>query len=98
MIDLGLFHLQPGLSDEEQWRCWPKRVVDYPAEISDAALHKFKTHTERLADVEQFRALLEFINRSYGLSEYDTVVDGVKDLSVSEHSGRYHPSLHEYTA
>jgi hypothetical protein len=29
MIDLGLFTLQPGLAEEEQWRCWPKRVLDY---------------------------------------------------------------------
>ncbi|KAL3466922.1 hypothetical protein BJX64DRAFT_204127 [Aspergillus heterothallicus] len=29
MIDRGLFTLQPGLADEEQWRCWPKRVLDY---------------------------------------------------------------------
>jgi hypothetical protein len=29
MIDLGLFALQPGLGDEEQWQFWPKRVLDY---------------------------------------------------------------------
>ncbi|CEL02052.1 hypothetical protein ASPCAL01627 [Aspergillus calidoustus] len=148
MIDLGLFTLQPGLADVEQWQCWPKRVLDYrqlfadkkqvatrkgdvttafdiarhcfggpwtvpgaimllslqprykddrviadgfkaqftAAEIKEAALHKVETHTTRLPEVGQFRDLVEFIKRSYGLSEYDTVVNGVKDLSVSEQS------------
>jgi hypothetical protein len=174
MINLGLFTLQPGLAEEEQWRCWPKRVLDYrqlfsdrkqvatmkgdvstaldiarncfggrwtvpgaimllslqpryrddsvisegfkaqftgtlhavwfrlpihcplkqlrtdqlpiAAEIKEAALHQVETHTKRLPEVGQFRDLVEFINRSYGLSAYDKVVDGVKDLSVSEHS------------
>jgi hypothetical protein len=49
-------------------------------------LHKVETHTTRLPEVGQFRDLVEFIKRSYGLSEYDTVVNGVKDLSVSEQS------------
>jgi hypothetical protein len=56
------------------------------AEIKEAALHKVETHTKRLPEVGQFRDLVEFINRSYGLSEYDRVVDGVKDLSVGVHS------------
>ncbi|KAL4868452.1 hypothetical protein BDV12DRAFT_185961 [Aspergillus spectabilis] len=29
MIDLGLFELQPGLADKQQWRWWPKRVLDF---------------------------------------------------------------------
>jgi hypothetical protein len=35
MIDLGLFTLQPGLSEKAQWRCWPKRVLDYRKLFSD---------------------------------------------------------------
>jgi hypothetical protein len=35
MIDLGLFTLQPGLAEEAQWRCWPKRVLDYRKLFSD---------------------------------------------------------------
>ncbi|KAL2811981.1 hypothetical protein BJX63DRAFT_397821 [Aspergillus granulosus] len=146
MINLGLFGLQPGLADEEQWQCWPKRVLDYrrlflaqkrvpttkmdvdtalnisrhcfggrwtlpgaimllslqprckddrvisegfkehftPAEIKEAALHKVEAHTKRLPEVGQFKELVNFINRSYGLSEYETVVDGVKLLSVCD--------------
>jgi hypothetical protein len=34
-----------------------------------------ETHTKRLPEVEQFRDLVEFINRSYGMPEYDAVVD-----------------------
>ncbi|KAL5341433.1 hypothetical protein BJX70DRAFT_386725 [Aspergillus crustosus] len=29
MIELGLFELQPGLADKQQWRWWPKRVLDF---------------------------------------------------------------------
>jgi hypothetical protein len=35
MIDLGLFTLQPGLADVEQWQCWPKRVLDYRQLFAD---------------------------------------------------------------
>jgi hypothetical protein len=35
MINLGLFTLQPGLAEEEQWQCWPKQVLDYRQLFSD---------------------------------------------------------------
>ncbi|KAL2831914.1 hypothetical protein BJY01DRAFT_254058 [Aspergillus pseudoustus] len=146
MIDLGLFSLQPGLAEEEQWRCWPKRVLDYrqlfsaekriptsrgdvttaldiakhcfggrwtvpgalmllslqprneadkviaegfkeqftPAEIKEAGLHNVEAHTKRLPEVGQFKELVEFINRSYRFAEYESVVQGVKNLSVDK--------------
>ncbi|KAL4923554.1 uncharacterized protein BDV17DRAFT_285337 [Aspergillus undulatus] len=144
MINLGLFELQPALGNKHQWRCWPKRVLEFReqfvaseyvpttagnvetavsiarqcfggqwtvpgaimllalqprkkddaviarglkmcftvADIRSAALHRMKIDSRRLPEVAQFKALVESVQRSFSLSEYDALVDSVQGLKV----------------
>ncbi|KAL4758347.1 uncharacterized protein BDW70DRAFT_142007 [Aspergillus foveolatus] len=52
------------------------------AEIRGAGLHRVKIDARRLPEVAQFKGLLQSIQRSYSLTEYDSLVDSVQCLSV----------------
>ncbi|KAL4879872.1 hypothetical protein BJY04DRAFT_192611 [Aspergillus karnatakaensis] len=144
MIDLGLFELQPGLAEKEQWRWWPKRVLDLRqlfysgicmpttegemetavdiarecfgeqwivagaimllalqprkhddidliqafktrftvADIGRARLDRITVVEKRLPEVRQFKELIESVQRSYVVSDYDSLVLSVKELGV----------------
>ncbi|KAL4995350.1 hypothetical protein BDV10DRAFT_174954 [Aspergillus recurvatus] len=52
------------------------------SEIRRAGLHRVKVDARRLPEVAQFKELLRSVQRSYALTEYDSLVDSVKGLSV----------------
>ncbi|KAL4982175.1 hypothetical protein BDW68DRAFT_64073 [Aspergillus falconensis] len=52
------------------------------SEIRRAGLHRVKIDARRLPEVGQFKELLQAVQRSYALTEYDSLVDSVKGLIV----------------
>ncbi|KAL4734946.1 hypothetical protein BDV11DRAFT_197127 [Aspergillus similis] len=52
------------------------------SEIRRAGLHRVKIDARRLPEVAQFKELLQSVQRSYALTEYESLVDSVQGLSV----------------
>ncbi|KAL4974655.1 hypothetical protein BDW66DRAFT_139318 [Aspergillus desertorum] len=59
------------------------------SEIRRVGLHRVKIDARRLPEVGQFKELLQSVQRSYALAEYDSLVHSAQSLSV----GR--PMVHE---